>query len=336
VATGTTPRWRALACGIALAAGAPSAAAADASLLANGDFEDGIKGWRVVDPSGQCSFEPDGKVHRVGKQSLRVEKAGNQGKGFLKQTVALPEGVKELRAVCWFKVDKGARADVNVYFVGPDGESTIGKGYVPLVGSGPNKKWEKAEERLEVPKGATSVGVNVEVTAKGTFWIDGFEITFKGAAAAPVLGLQNGGFEDGLDGWRPLEFGTGATEATADKGVHAEGRSAARLVRASPRLLPEDGLSADVVLAGGAKAQRLAFQARVEDDARASVAVQAFDEKGICVATARTAVAPEPKKFVPGSVVLEVPKGAKRLVVSLIVVGAGTVWFDDVTLAPEK
>src|SRR5687768_14187356 len=108
-------RW--LAAGALLAAtGVAWAAPPETPLLQNGDFEQGIAGWRVLNMSGEALFEPDTKVRHSGKQSLRIEKNGPGQQDWLKQSASLPMGVKEVRAVCWFKVDKGARAEVTVYF----------------------------------------------------------------------------------------------------------------------------------------------------------------------------------------------------------------------------
>jgi hypothetical protein len=315
----------ALATALLVAAPAP-AKEPETDLLENGDFEKGVAGWRVLNMSGSSSFEPDKKVKKSGEQSLRIEKTGPDKNDWLKQSTKLPHGVKEVVARCWFKVDKGARAEVEVYFFDAT-DQTVGKGYVSLVASGPNKKWEKAEERLEVPKGAVGVGVNVKVTARGTFWLDGLSVSYAG-------GGWNGGFEAGLAGWSPLEHGSGAAQAEADGSVHAGGKGSARVARTSPRLLPEDGLAAELAVSSGP--QRVRFQVRVDGAARASVALQAFDVRGVCVATARSAVATAGTAFAPGEATIDVPAGAKRLTVSLVVVGAGTAWFDDVSVSGGK
>jgi hypothetical protein len=302
------------------------------NLLENGGFEQGVSGWRVLDMSGSVAFEPDEKVKRKGHKSLRVEKRAPGRTDFLKQSARLPLGVEVVTAWCWFKVDKGARAEVEVYFFDASDE-TVGKGYVALVNSGPTKTWLSTTADLEVPKGAVGVGVNVKVNAKGTYWLDDLWIGYAGGG-----GLGNGGFEKGLHGWRPLEHGSGAAGVTVDPSVHAAGKSSARVVRTSARLLPEDGLYAEMGVATPPRARqvRFSFQARSDGAARASVAVQVLDERGVCVAIARSPVVAAGKAFVPGEVAIDVPDDGKRLVVSLVVVGEGTAWFDEVDYAWER
>jgi hypothetical protein len=313
-----------------------SAGPPEVQLLENGDFERGLAGWRALDMSGQCKFEADTKTRQSGKQSMRVEKSGPGRPDFLKQSAELPAGAKEVHATCWFKVDKGARAEVTVYFFDAAG-ATIGKGDLALVAAGPNKKFEKAEERYEVPKGASGVGVNVMAKGAGVFWIDGLEIACAGVAAtAGPPAVVNGGFESGLDGWKPLAFGSDSAEAKEDAAVHGEGKASARIARTSARLLPEDGLSTEVIAGADLGKVRLQCQARTQGDARAAIALQAFDEKGVCVATARAPITPPEDQFAAGEIALATPAGARKLVVSLIVVGAGTAWFDDVALEQVK
>ena len=319
----------------AVAAHSAVGAPAERKLLKNGDFESGVAGWTVLNQSGLCEFEPDTKVKQTGKQGLRVQKSGPGTADWLKQSATLPAGAKDVRATCWFKVDKGARADVTVYFFDAKGD-TIGKGDMALVGSGPNKKWEQADEKYAVPKGATGIGVNVKVAAAGTFWLDGLELFVAGAAPGGPLALANGGFEAGLDGWTPLAFGSESAATKADAAVHAEGKAAAQIVRASPRLFPEDGLAAEVVCDESPGKVRLRFQQRADGDARAAVVLQAFDANDACIATERAPLAGEPGKFAAGTLALAAPPGTQRLVVSLVVGGAGTAWFDDVTLTQEK
>jgi hypothetical protein len=322
---------------VAVAAGAAVAGKGDAAevdLVQNGGFESGVAGWRALNLSGQCSFESDAKEKKSGKHSLRIDKSGPGKPDWLKQSADLPGGVKDVRAAVWFKVEKGARADVTVYFFDAAGE-TIGKGDIALVSAGATKKWERAEERFEVPKGATGVGVNVKVTTKGTFWLDGLELKVAGAGGA-AAGLANGGFESDLDGWRAVEPASGTAEARADASVRASGKASARIARASARLFPEDGLVTDVLLPGDAAKLRVAFQARVDGVARAAVILQALDERGVCVASVRAPAGIGAGRFGPGEATLDAPKGSRKLVVYLLASGAGTVWFDDVALGEVK
>lgn len=327
--------------GLAVAVAACAwAAPNEIELFTNGDFEEGIAGWQPLDQSRKCRFEPDTKVKQSGTQSLRITKSGPGDEDFVKQSAQLPSGAKEVRAACWFKVEKGARAAVTVYFFNAKGD-TIGKGDLSLVNSGATKKFEKAEERFEVPKGATGVGVNVRMTAPGTIWVDGFEIACAdasgGAAAATPGSIVNGGFESQLDGWRTLAFGSETATTKADATVKCEGKASLRVDRTSPRLQREDGLWTGV--AGGRELglQRLRFQVRTEGDARASAVVQALDADDLCIATLRGA-APAAARgaFVPVEIAVEPPAGSRRLVISLVVTGAGTAWFDDLVLEPAK
>ncbi len=327
-------RWLAAA-GLVGAVVSAHAAPPERKLLRNGDFESGIGEWRIVDRSGSLTVENDTKVKQGGKQSLRIARSGPGGPDWIKQSAPVPVGAREVHATCWFKVDKGARADVSVYYFDGKGE-TIGKGDMSLVSEAANKKWAKADERFAVPKGATGVGVNVKVTTEGTFWLDDLELSVAAGASNAPLALANGGFESGLDGWQPLPFGSGVTDAKADPSARVGGKASLRIDRASPRLAPEEGLWADVFCDSDPGKVRLTFQARLSDAVRATVVLQTFDAADICTATERAAVSAGTGKFAAGTLLLAAPAGTKRLTVSLCVAGAGTAWFDDLVLAPEK
>jgi hypothetical protein len=202
------------------------------------------------------------------------------------------------------------------------------------VTSGRTKGFELAEERLEIPERAARCGIDVILKEPGTVRIDSASIAIPGAGP-PELGpleLANPGFEDGLRSWELLPHGSGATEATEDRHVRAEGKCALRLERASPRHLPEDGLRAAAAELGKARKAKLTCAVRVEGAARGIVVLQAFDARGVALAAQRLVVEPTGERFAPQSVTLELPKGAARLDVLLCIAGAGTVWFDELEL----
>lgn len=306
---------------------------ADRELFQNGGFEDGVAGWNALDLSGGCTFESDEKVRQSGKRSLRITKAAAGRTDFLKQSARLPGGVAEVRVACAYRVDKGARLEATVYFFDA-ASATIGKGDVVLFGSGPTKGFEKAALRMDVPKGAVGVGVNVKMTTPGVAWVDAFTVACDGAPPGPPA-IANGDFESGLDGWTPLEHGSGTAVLAADTSVRTGGRASARIARTSRRLQPEDGIASEVLFERDPGRVRVRFQARADGDARAAVVLQAFDARAVCLATARHPVRAG-AAFSAGAAELAAPDGTRRVVVSLVVEGEGTAWFDDVALAGGK
>ena len=97
-----------------------------------------------------------------------------------------------------YRVAKKSRVEVDVYFFDVDG-NTVGKGFVNLVRSGKTKKFVKASEAFEIPDKAAGIGMNIKMTAPGTVWIDGVEVTCEVKDAAPGS-LANGGFVGGDPG----------------------------------------------------------------------------------------------------------------------------------------
>jgi hypothetical protein len=303
-------------------------------LLRNGGFESGTEGWRTLDMSKGASFEIDTKVKHSGKQSLRFARSGAGAADFLKASVDLPARKGKLAVSIAYQVAKDSRVSIAAYFFDAQGD-TIGKGNMPLADARTTKAFEVAKAELEIPEKATGFGINVILDKAGTVWIDSASVTLaaepKSAARKKSGGnlLENGTFDEDVDGWMEIALGSGTTTASRDGAVKAGGAGALKLLRTGPRLFPEDGVQAIVPDPGNAKSFKLAFKARV-DGCEAAVAAQAFDERGVALATSRATIASA--AFAPGSLSLSLPAACDRVVVSFVVRGAGSAWLDDVVL----
>lgn len=306
---------------------------ADVELFENGDFEDGLKGWRTLNLSGGASFEPDKQSREQGKWSLRIERSESGASGkrdFLKQNAQLPGAEGQVTLELSYKVDKGSQVSINAYFNDAQGEF-VGRGTMAVAESGRTKKFVRFSETWEVPAQAVGFGINVMLDAPGSVWIDAVSVRFSGQIAGTAEQLVNGGFEDGLEGWRPLRGDRNAAEVGLSRRVKAAGKAALEIERDDPRLWPPDGVESRVAL-GGRKRAELRFAWRTKDSARATVVLQAYAENGVALATVRRELE-SAAEFASGELELELPKGAHELLVQLEVCGSGTVWFDELELA---
>jgi hypothetical protein len=307
-----------------VAPGAPRASGEERNLLVNGGFEDGVAGWNVVDMAGATRIDVDDKVKADGKASLLIERDAPGGRGFVKQYVELPPTEKPLRLRLRYRVDKKSDLAAKLYFYDAAGKP-VGNGPAQVFQSGRTKSFERVDEELEVPEGATRVGLEVSITS-GRAWLDAVELR---ADVAP--GLPDPGFEAS----EPLWKSDGEVEllrVANDRKRRSQGKSSLRIERTSPRLRPEVGVVGESRVATSAKRARLTIATLAEEGARSFVVMQAFDARGRCLASARVAATDRGDSFADTLVDLELPPDASFVRVSLLVGGTGSAWFDDARL----
>lgn len=304
------------------------ASAEECDLFVNGGFEQGASGWRVVDLRSATRVDVDEKTKSEGRRALRIERDAKGGKGFVKQYVDLPVTKKPLRLRLRYRVDKQSDLAAKVYFYAAD-DAAAGGGPLQLFQSGRTKSFEKVDEELDVPAGATRIGLEISI-GSGRAWIDAVELL-----ADVEAGLPDPGFEESTPVWQT----DGALElvrVARDRQRKRQGTSSLRVERTSPRLFPEVGVVGEARVAGSPHKALLTVAGAAEAGVRAHAVAQAFDATGRCLATVRTPWSREGagagSAFEDASAELELPAGTAIVRVALLVSGTGSAWFDDVRL----
>ena len=95
--------------------------------LANGGFEDGTKGWMVIDNSGQLSSNLDKKEKAEGRQSLHLHKKGAGGFDTIRADVAGVRAKSKVTVTAKFKADGITNGWFMIFFYDQHGE-TLGQG----------------------------------------------------------------------------------------------------------------------------------------------------------------------------------------------------------------
>ncbi len=82
----------------------------DDNLLPNGDFENGLDGWMVVNNSGRLKAEASAKAKRKGAKGLRIEKSGGPPVDLIRANLSdLPAGGR-VKVSAMLKADKARNA----------------------------------------------------------------------------------------------------------------------------------------------------------------------------------------------------------------------------------
>lgn len=145
--------------------------------LVNGDFEQGLEGWKTW--GGVMSLE-----HHDGEKSCMVRLTSPAWAGA-SQEVAIPEGKTTAKVVGWMKSDsiKGGkenweRGRLSVEFFGAKGD-TLG-GYPPAVGQVRGKMpWTRFERSYPLPAGAKVLKLGCALgNSVGTLHCDDLEVEF--------------------------------------------------------------------------------------------------------------------------------------------------------------
>jgi hypothetical protein len=194
--------------------------------------------------------------------------------------------------------------------------------------------WRKLEKTWDVPAGAKRGRIILDIYLGETIWLDEIEVVClpakksRSKRKAPALTLENGSFDRSADGWQRLRAPANGTLAfEVDRKLKA-----LRLSRDSTRILPQEGVGADVTEVGRAKRVTLSFRVRVAPGARAVASLLAFNKYGAFLDIARKEVRTAGEAFAPQSLDLPLPQGTTALRVALAIEGSGSVWYDDVVL----
>jgi len=144
--------------------------------------------------------------------------------------------------------------------------------------------------------------------------------------------FENGGFEDGLNRWTPIDGGSGSTTIDVDSEIKASGKNALKLVRKSPRLFPPDGVEMKLDRQGQQRKLIIEYKVRTDDSARAVVSLVALSSDGVFLVATVDQPITSLRKFRRQKLSLAVPPDTERFVLSLAIQGQGTVWYDDLRL----
>jgi len=324
-----------------LLAGLAAGGKKGASLLENGGFEQALKGWTVNTTTGQAKFAIDKKTKKKGKGSLRVTKTGkfSHGDGCYKDFDLPPRADGgRIRVSAQVKAKKLKNAWFRLQLMDASGGGLLDDVDLHSPAINGSFNWKKLEKTWTVPAGAKRGRIILDIYFGETIWLDEIEVVFIPARKGkrrrvPPLTLENGTFDQSVDGWQPLRTPAGATlEFKVDRKVKATGNGSLRLARDTARRLPQEGVHADVVEIGRAKRVTLSCQVRVAEGARAVASLLAFNKYGAFLGIARTEVRDAKETFTAQTMELTLPRGTTTLRVALAIEGSGGVWFDDVAL----
>jgi hypothetical protein len=322
-----------------LVLGGVAAANGEENLLENGGFERKLEGWRVNATTGRARFEIDTKTMREGKRSLRVTKTGkfSHGDGCFCDFDLPPRAEGRIRVSARVKAEKLKNAWLRLQLMDQRGSRLLEDVDLHSRAINGSFDWKKLEKTWEIPPGAKRGRIILDVYFGETIWLDEIEAVYlparKGKRKVAALTLENGTFDRSVDGWQPLRTPVGASLVfRVDRKVKATGKGSLCLSRDTARLLPQEGVHADVSEIGRAKRVALVFKVRVDDGARAVAALLAFDKHGAFLDIARTEVREPADAFAAHAVELTLPRGTAMLRVALALEGSGSVWFDDVAL----
>jgi len=155
-------------------------ACAGESLLVNGGFEDGLRGWQPLwtrtPNSGTASVDTD--LRRDGRQSVRVEHSGSQDWSFGQER---PLGVKpgqlyELRA--WLRVQGKGSATLCVVL--RDGQDAVTSWVFAPSTARATRDWKLLRSRFVIPPGAASIVPRLIGEGPATVWLDDASLTLEG------------------------------------------------------------------------------------------------------------------------------------------------------------
>jgi predicted esterase len=143
------------------------------NLLTNGDFEQGSKGWDLIDNSKTSKAEADTKDKKEGKGSLHLTKTGKMPMDLLRQDVQLPDDATRVTARAWVKSKEAGNAFVKFFLF--DKDDKVVHEDVDLVQLRGSQDWQKVEKTWE-RKDATHGALQVVLVMGGEVWIDAAEV----------------------------------------------------------------------------------------------------------------------------------------------------------------
>ena len=320
---------------------AAAALAEEESLLKNGGFEEGRTGWILYGFESQDSFEVVKKDAAEGERALHVTKTGGASfpKVWINYDLSEKQQEGKLTFSCQAKGKKLKRVEITFLVYDTSGSIALRQAVTkkPLKGS---FKWKTFETTIDIPPNAKSGRVFLAMSGKGELWLDDYQLWHgvpkrkkKGRTKKTKekpLEVRNGDFDKSKSGWTKLRSPTESLKVALDRKVKASGSGSLRLERKGHRLYPEEGVEYLVKNMGKARSVTLRCRARGGDASRAVVVLVAESEEGALVDFARKEVGGT--DFQNVELKLKNPGHARRLRITLAILGSGSAWFDDVQL----
>jgi erythromycin esterase len=168
---------------LALSAGTASLARAapGKGLLANGGFEDGMKGWRVESPTRTLAAAIDSKTRKSGKASLHVTKAGatSMAPDRVVAEVRDPPVGARLGVSAFVRGARLGNAWLKFHVLDQAGNDLLED--VDLRRLAGDFDWTKVEGEVRVPAGAARAELRFVLFQDGEAWIDDVAVEPKGA-----------------------------------------------------------------------------------------------------------------------------------------------------------
>lgn len=147
------------------------------NLLANGDFEQDLRGWTILNNSGRMSAKRSNAEAHTGTHSLAIRKTGGMPMDVIRFDLAeLPSGKSVV--VSAIVKTKGVKNTFFKFFAYDDaGDSLIEDVDVKrLTGTA---DWTRIEKTFKLPENAASAAVMIAVVLEGELWIDDVRVTPK-------------------------------------------------------------------------------------------------------------------------------------------------------------
>lgn len=222
---------------------APSLLWSQKNLVTNGQFDSNTNAWRGAENAVISNY-----IKKTGGGSgMITQYVGSQWKG-IDQISNIPKNTAAVRVGGWLKADAVEKQDdpysgglLTVEFMTGSEKNVSYENIALLTGS---TDWEHFEKQLAIPYGAVKVRVMLALgKTNGTLFFDDIKAETIGLeewdrikstenekrmakTLQPVGRLQNGGFEQGLTGWR----GT----ATVQSDAKMSGENAVKIESATP------------------------------------------------------------------------------------------------------
>lgn len=141
----------------------------DGSLLANGDFEQGLDGWREIDNSGRLDAAVDKQRQHGGKQALHLGKTGGLPLDLVVQEIDDLPAKGKVTATAWLKSAGAKNAWIKVWLYG-DGDQVLHED-VDLAHVTGDLDWQQFTKTWEVA-GAKRAVVQIVMVLGGELWVD--------------------------------------------------------------------------------------------------------------------------------------------------------------------
>jgi len=212
----------------------PATKPASTSAVLSEDFEAGVsregipKGWARY---YQTSVSVDNKRCYRGKSSLKLDPAGGKKGGVQRNVTVEPGNTYLLRVWCYSE-----RKAVGMMALECPGLGWGDKGLDISTSPG---KWKEFKKIVTVPAGINKVAVRfAQWNSPNPLWVDDISVSIPGSGTAStkpsvakktvIVNLQNGGFEEGLTGWKEYNR-EGKINRTADKTVKKNGQASLKM-----------------------------------------------------------------------------------------------------------